>query len=44
MVPQRIKKAKEQSIVRGYWMVNIIKDIDQELSVLPMSSKNPRNN
>lgn len=35
MVLQRVKKAKEQSIVRGYWMVNVIKDIDQELTVLP---------
>jgi len=35
MVPQRVKKAKEESIVRGCWMVNVIKDIDQELSALP---------
>lgn len=35
MVLQRVKKAKEQSIVRGYWMVNVIKDVNQEFSALP---------
>lgn len=31
MVPQRGQNAKEQSILRGHWIVSVIKYIDQEL-------------